>query len=271
MEVIKKAFGFESFEELINAAKDLPSPEKIPPKARDAFRTLRQHSGQSIGMLGIRQADASKIQQDAKRIEYGTSISTERALEVIKQVWGADSFEELIKDAEGLPRTPLPITEKDREAVRTLRSHTRTKSNTIKHANDISSIANAQSISPERFLGIIKKVWGFDSIYELHEAVDGLPKIPKKLTLEIRGAIEKYLYYTDQIPEKKLKGDIRGVVREMQHVGVASPSRALEVIKEVWGFESFEALLRKTKNMPSPPGSILGRMMSKSDSSRDRF
>jgi hypothetical protein len=67
--------------------------EKVPQKARDAFQFMHYKDGLTARKMG----ETSLV---IYKIEHGGSVSADKVLEVIKRVWGFDSFGELIKAAD---------------------------------------------------------------------------------------------------------------------------------------------------------------------------
>jgi len=182
LQVIQRAWGMESLEDLLFKAKDLPERpfEEITQEHRDAFRRFRYFTGQKASHLkGV-------TQQKINCIEKDYSISTEKFLQIIKTAWGMESLEDLLFKAKDLPERPFEeITQEHRDAFRAIRYN---KNQTLEQIaiigqvtrQYISRIENFERINADRFLEITEKAWGITSLDELLKAAEGLEVPPRR-------------------------------------------------------------------------------------------
>jgi len=113
LQVIKKAWGMESLDDLLYKAKDLPegripkgkpsSESVIMQEQRNAFRAIRYNKNQTLEQIA-RICQVSR--QYISRIENFEHISADRFLEITEKAWGITSLDELLKAAEGLEVPP---------------------------------------------------------------------------------------------------------------------------------------------------------------------
>ena len=121
-------------------------------------------------------------------IENDRPVSEERGLDAIKKAWGFDSFDALIKVAEGLQHPPKEVTDEMRNAFRRLRHHRHdTPSNSALTAGEIATIEGGYNISVGKMAEVIKRAWAFQSFEQLIEAAKGLPPAPERNTRGLRG------------------------------------------------------------------------------------
>lgn len=185
LKTITAAWGFKSFEELLEAAKDLPRPPReLTQEVRDAFRAFRHYTGQMPRML------TQVARTDIFNMENGGAVAPGKALNIIKAAWGFHSFEELLTAAKDLPQPPqVELTQQVRDAFRAYRHHTGLKSTMLPKELQpaVSYIGNDRPVSADRVLDIIYTAWKFNSFEELLDAARNLPQPPPRTSGRARG------------------------------------------------------------------------------------